>query len=1122
MVVLLLLASLLPLVLGAYLSIRETQARLFDDLSQLLQARADQVGRELEAFHASHVRSADRIARFPAVEAFCTADPSQRAAYQGEVRGLLGAYTGGDGPINGAAIVAPDGRIVVSSNTAVEGLDVSFRPHVRAALEGHTVISDLYVSVSEAGDLPSIAYMRPIRDGAGAVRCATLLVVRANALWERLRSVNGLAGPGSFAVLLDQYGIRIGHSSSDELLFRPGGPLPPRLVAQFVEQRRFGARTAQVLGEVRAVDQIFERALAPDPDTGVFRGFAVVNQTWNYGVARRFKAVPWTVFYMSPAANIERPIAEAVRRQLALAAAIIALALAAGYAVAAGIVRRVRGLTTASAAVAAGDLSARVTQGDDELGTLGRSFNAMVERLQAQAQAIEQSRDALEQRVAERTTELSATTARLRAEIEQRQRAQAGIFESQALLQAIVDNSAAAIHVKDLEGHYQLVNRAFLDALGLERHAVLGRTDAEFRAADVAASLRAADEEVARSQSPRIAEESVAAEGGERTFLSVKCPLRNAAGQLRGVVCIATDITQRKQDQLRLQAQLERLGLLDQVTRAIGERQDLQSIYQVTIRSLEERLPADFCCVCRYDANAPHLIVTRVGARSRELALTLAMSEESVVAIDRNGLSQCVRGQLVHEPDIGASAFPFPARLASAGLRSLVMAPLQSEGRVFGVLVVARRTSDAFSSGECEFLRQLSDHVAVAARQAELHGSLQRAYDELQQTQQVVLQQERLRALGQMASGIAHDINNAISPIVLYTESLLEDEPGLSERARGYLRNIACAIDDVAATVLRMREFYRQRPAQLAQAKFAPNRIVGEVVELTRARWSDMPQQRGKVVRLSTLLADEVPAIEGVEGEIREALINLVFNAVDAMPEGGELTLRTRRGRDAAGAPAACIEVCDTGIGMDEATRQRCLEPFFTTKGERGTGLGLAMVYGAVERHGARLDIRSEPGRGTTVTLQFPAPPPETPGVPAPAPHAAARAQPMRILLVDDDPLLLHTLREMLENDGHTVVAANGGAEGIDAFVDAQHAGRPFALVLTDLGMPEVGGRQVAQAVKLASPATPVLMLTGWGHGALGDEEASTDVDEVLAKPPRLVELRRALLRHGACPTVDS
>jgi NO-binding membrane sensor protein with MHYT domain/signal transduction histidine kinase/ActR/RegA family two-component response regulator len=576
---------------------------------------------------------------------------------------------------------------------------------------------------------------------------------------------------------------------------------------------------------------------------------------------------------------------------------------------------------------------------------------------------------------------------------------------------------------------------------------------------------------------------------------------------------LKAQIIERERAEVRLQAQLERLTLLDQITRAIGERQDLQSIYQVAVRSVEERLPTDFACVCRYDPADHALTVVRVGAHSEALATELALDKSSRIEIDQNGLSRCVRGELVYEADIQATLFPFPQRLARGGLRSLVVAPLMSESHVFGILVTARRLPRAFSSGECEFLRQLCAHVALAAQQAELYGALQQAYDDLRQTQQTVMQQERLRALGQMASGIAHDINNALSPVALYTATLLEREPHLSETGRGYLMTIARSIEDVAETVARMREFYRQREPHLLLAPVQLNLLVRQVIELTRARWSDMPQQRGIVIRLETELAPDLPAISGVESEVREALVNLIFNAADAMPDGGVLRVSTRRTgptgsvNDAPGRYAV-VEVSDNGVGMDEDTRQRCLEPFFTTKGERGTGLGLAMVYGVVRRHGAEVDIDSGVGRGTAVRLSFPIPAIEPAMLVAPPPEAPTPR--LHILIVDDDPLMLKSLSDTLELDGHVVVTANGGQAGIDAF----HARQPidaFDVVITDLGMPYIDGRKVAGAVKATAAAPPVILLTGWGQRLVADGEIPAQVDKVLSKPPKLREVRAAL-----------
>ncbi len=580
----------------------------------------------------------------------------------------------------------------------------------------------------------------------------------------------------------------------------------------------------------------------------------------------------------------------------------------------------------------------------------------------------------------------------------------------------------------------------------------------------------------------------------------------------RKVAILFNDIIERKTAERKLHARLGHLNLLQQITRAIGERQDLSSILQVVIRTLEDQLHIDLGCLYTYDPTVNRLKMTCVGLRSEALAAELALTEQAYIEIDENGLSRCMQGRLSYEPDILEVRLPFPQRLARGGLRALVAAPLLVESKVFGVLIAARREASSFTSDECEFLRQLSEHVALAAHHAQLYGALQAAYEDLRQTQQVVMQQERLRALGQMASGIAHDINNAISPVALYTDSLLEKEPNLSAQGRNQLQTIQTAIHDVAATVARMREFYRQREPQLTLTGVHLNSLVQQVVDLTRARWSDMPQQRGIVIQLRVEPAQDPPAVMGIESEIREALTNLIFNAVDAMADGGTLTLRTLVSGDASEPSRQVrVEVSDTGIGMDEEAQRRCLEPFFTTKGERGTGLGLAMVYGMVRRHGAEIDIESTPGQGTTIRLSFAAASPTA--APAQSKAVPVIAAPLRILVVDDDPLLLKSLRDTLEGDGHTIVAASGGQDGIDVFRAALNDKHPFDVVMTDLGMPSVDGRQVAGAVKAASPPTPVILLTGWGRRLMSEGDLPAHVDILLSKPPKLRELREALAR---------
>jgi signal transduction histidine kinase/DNA-binding response OmpR family regulator len=549
----------------------------------------------------------------------------------------------------------------------------------------------------------------------------------------------------------------------------------------------------------------------------------------------------------------------------------------------------------------------------------------------------------------------------------------------------------------------------------------------------------------------------------------------------------------------RLHEQLARLDLLQRITQAIGERHDLPSIYQVVVHRIEEDLPADFAGIWSLESGADAAGAAFLGSKARA-------ADTAIVPTGEAG------DKLLYVPDVGSSSTPWVQALAADHLRSLVIAPLIAEGRSHGVIVVAKRLPDGFSSGECEFLRQLSEHVALAAHQSVLRASLAHAYEDLQQTQRAMVQQERLRALGQMASGLAHDINNAVSPISLYAGLLLEQSGELPAKAQEYLRVIQLAADGVGQTVARMRAFYRPREGEQGQSTVDLNALVADVVGLTRVRWETMPQERGQVVVLDQQAASGLPPVRGDAQDIRDAITNLIFNAVDAMPNGGTLTVRTlarvsadaRRGVGS----AVVLEVGDTGIGMDAATRARCMEPFFTTKGERGTGLGLAMVYGMVHRHGADLEIESEPGQGTLVRISFPHTEAIRSGEKT---SSSARQAPLRILVVDDDPLVVKALEEALRADGHSVIAASGGQAAIDEFANALAAGTPHEVVITDLGMPYVDGRQVAAAVKSRSPRTPVILLTGWGQQNAPHGESNSHIDQVLSKPPRIREIRAAL-----------
>jgi signal transduction histidine kinase/ActR/RegA family two-component response regulator len=582
------------------------------------------------------------------------------------------------------------------------------------------------------------------------------------------------------------------------------------------------------------------------------------------------------------------------------------------------------------------------------------------------------------------------------------------------------------------------------------------------------------------------------------------------------------EIGERGRAEKDLQQQLTRISLLTSITRAIAARQDLESVVRVVLRQLEEQLPIEFGEVQLYDRQTQTISPARHGTAyyRREGAFS------SNTPLAGSGLERCREGGMVVAVDSSAVNGLLKERMGALGLRSVVAVPLMVERELFGILLTARRAAAAFTSDECEFLRMLSEQVALAAHQARLHAQLQRAYDELRQTQIAIMQEERLRALGQMASGIAHDINNALCPVVVYADLLLTTEKGLSPNALKNLQNIKTSGEDIAHIVSRMREFYRRRDDRDSHLPVDLNRIATQVIDLTRPRWRDIPQARGIVIELRTEWGDALPEVVASESEVREAITNLLLNAVDAMPKGGALVIRTvpRGWTDTNGQrkPShVAVEVTDSGIGMDDETKKRCLEPFFSTKGKRGTGLGLAMVYGIMERHEGSIEIESRPGKGTTMSLVF---------LVREAVASARRVTPtpqsplpaVRVLCIDDEPLLREMLQQLLRNAGHTVEVADGGQAGLDLFRSAKERGEAFDVIITDLGMPYVDGRQVANAVKAQSPATPVIMLTGWGAMMKEDGDVPAQVDGVLSKPPKINELFDMLARVTQSPGTGS
>lgn len=384
----------------------------------------------------------------------------------------------------------------------------------------------------------------------------------------------------------------------------------------------------------------------------------------------------------------------------------------------------------------------------------------------------------------------------------------------------------------------------------------------------------------------------------------------------------------------------------------------------------------------------------------------------------------------------------------------------------------------------------------------EANVRLSAALDELKQTQQQMVQQERLRALGEMASGIAHDFNNALTMILGFSELMLT-EPDLLEDAAQVRRNlelVKMASQDAAGVVRRLRELYRERGDEDDDVEPVDLRSVARAaIALTEPRWRAQAQAQGLHLTVSEDVQPGSVALAN-EADLRELLTNLIINAVDACDDHGSIVVRAAPDQD-----TVVLEVADDGHGMTDDVRARCLEPFFTTKADRGTGLGLPMVFSIVQRHGGTIAIDSAPGRGTTIGARLPR---ALAGAAWSSDDATIRAHgPWHVLVVDDEEHVRTVLRRFLSHAGHDVVTAGSAAEALSV-IEA----RLPDLVLLDRAMPDMSGDQLMTLIRDRAPSIRIVMLSGFGITPAADETMPR-ADGMLAKPVRLHDLLSAIRR---------
>ena len=353
----------------------------------------------------------------------------------------------------------------------------------------------------------------------------------------------------------------------------------------------------------------------------------------------------------------------------------------------------------------------------------------------------------------------------------------------------------------------------------------------------------------------------------------------------------------------------------------------------------------------------------------------------------------------------------------------------------------------------------------------------------------------RLELVGRLAGHVAHDLNNLLSGLIGHAQLLQQRVDASLKGGDESVDTIVRAAEDGATLIRKLQGYIRQD----TQVHFEPvdlPTLVEDCIALTQPYWLNEPRRTGIRINV-TRCFDDVPPVMGSAAELRDVLVNLTLNAVQAMPDGGELGFKTFVNDDG----NVCVRVSDTGIGMTDEVKERIFEPLFTTKGDQGTGMGLSASYGIMQEHNGAIQVDSAPGAGTRFTLVFPAstsaPPPESTEPPEPV-----ASDQVRILIVDDEEMVRSVLRQLLSLKGHRVQEAEGGKEALSIVAET-----PVDIVFTDFGMPEMTGGDLAQQLRAHQPSLPIVLLTGYT-----DPEASPDiVDAVLHKPFKLEELQSVI-----------
>jgi signal transduction histidine kinase/ActR/RegA family two-component response regulator/uncharacterized protein YigA (DUF484 family) len=530
-------------------------------------------------------------------------------------------------------------------------------------------------------------------------------------------------------------------------------------------------------------------------------------------------------------------------------------------------------------------------------------------------------------------------------------------------------------------------------------------------------------------------------------------------------------------------AKIRQLTTLYEIGKTLSSTLDLDGLFKKALELLKDRLGYAAYGILLLDSERDELYIKQVAGEN------LGEVKKSRFRVGIDGIVGWVAktGELVYVPDVSKDSRYIPVGRCA---KSEAAFPLKVRNQLFGVLNIESDELNGFDEEDLKTLSSFASQMSISIENAQLFSDLKRTLQELKHAQDQIIQVEKLRAMGEMASGVAHDFNNVLAVVLGNIQLLLHQLDHISpEEIREGLNVIERASKDGAETIRRIQEFTGVRRDK-EFITLSLNEIIAEVVNITQPRWRDQTQKKGIQVELTTQLGD-IPVIMGNPSELREVLTNIIFNAVDAMPRGGELTLTTQPQAE----DWVEVRIADTGIGMTDEMKKRVFDPFFTTKGVTNSGLGMSVSYGIIKRHGGEILIESEPGKGTTFVIHLPTGYEEEQVVVKEVTPVKESRQ-ARILVIDDEDSVRDVLSRILKTKGHQVVVASNGEEGIERF-----RSELFDLVFTDLGMPRLSGWEVGKTIKGINPKVPIAMITGWGVELDREKLSESGIDLVVSKP---------------------